>query len=205
MRNKTNLLSILLCLLLGVASLLQMAHSLNDYTRLLRQPLWRMRNQTSFERSAYIFLGDRSRDFMDFLDQSLPKKSTVVIAPHSGWFSQQNVLQFYLGADRAIVGATGISWTGIAACCNRKSLFPRSANFLYPPKLWARTFFLIKKTSMDFGVCILLAGTSPRRNRRIRVSRSTQSRFLLGSCGCTGDWDIGLFAALACFQSLQWV
>ncbi|HVN53131.1 MAG TPA: hypothetical protein VMT46_02280 [Anaerolineaceae bacterium] len=170
MRNRNPLYAGVV-VILAIISLIQAYHSLNDYARFLRMPLWRMRNMTSFERSAQIFLGDRAAAFMSFLDSNIPENGTVTDVPHEGGFSRQNVLQFYLGPDRKIVSC-GEGTPQANSCIAQPNTFVPSIND-FPPASTVKDKLLVPYPPNENGYQGLYVpnGYHPAQNAEPQVTQ----------------------------------
>jgi hypothetical protein len=94
---------LLFSLLLAGIALIQSFDTTNDYIRLWRAPLTRMRAQDSFVRSGTLYLKPNGLKFMQFIDSIVPPGGNVTTTVNDSKFSFQNVLQFYLGNNRTII------------------------------------------------------------------------------------------------------
>ena len=101
----------------------------NDYIRQWRLPIWRLRHESSFNRSAVYFLTSEGADFLDFINSIIPPAVKVVLPEHSGPFSEQSILQFFM-LDKTVMfcpsGAAGI------ACLSKPDKY-LLATTTYPP------------------------------------------------------------------------
>jgi hypothetical protein len=82
--------------LLAMATLYQLTVVLNGDVRVWASRVWRTQGTTAMQRSALFLLGDRGARFMQFLRTTIPADGTVVIPENADWFSQQNILQYFL-------------------------------------------------------------------------------------------------------------
>lgn len=106
----------------------QMYHTVNDNVRHQRMPIWRMRNSTSFERSAVFLLTPRGAEFLKFIQDVIPPGSKVTIPLFAGPFSEQSVMQFFM-MDRSIFGCPRVNQI---ECLSKPDKY-LIATFKYPP------------------------------------------------------------------------
>jgi hypothetical protein len=99
-------LRILGIVLISVVACIQVYLTVNNYIRLWRMPIWRLRNESSFNRSAVFFFSPEGADFLRFLNSILPSGVKVVPAEYSGGFSTQSILQFFM-LDKTIMVCPG--------------------------------------------------------------------------------------------------
>lgn len=137
------MLSGILFATLGFLIVIQSAHSLNDYARKLRAPLWRTHSMNSFERSAVLYLKPRNADFMNFLDSVLPEISTIVTAPpleENDKFSQQSIFQFFLGTQRTVLGIDSDSPLSDPILQDPQTFIPAVGDFPPASSVTGKTF-----------------------------------------------------------------
>ncbi len=103
MINKANRIFYTLILtLLSAVICYQTYLTTNDYMRQLRLPIWRLRHDSSFNRSAVFFLSSEGTDFLGFINSIIPPAVKVILPEQSGPFSEQNILQFFM-LDKTIM------------------------------------------------------------------------------------------------------
>jgi hypothetical protein len=86
---------------LAILSLYQTFLITNNYIRIMREPLWRMRTMNSFDRSKILYLKPYRATYMNFLDSIIPARAEV--ATDTSPVLGQSVLQFYLGSSRVVI------------------------------------------------------------------------------------------------------
>jgi hypothetical protein len=102
-KNHPNPIGLLRALSLGLLCLVvcvQIYLTVNNYMRLWRMPIWRLRTETSYSRSAVYYLKAHGAGFLKFIQENIPPDGKIII-PKSGPFSEQSIMQFYL-LDRDI-------------------------------------------------------------------------------------------------------
>jgi hypothetical protein len=92
----SGVLSILIIATLSVIVCYQTYLTTNYYIRQWRMPIWRLRFEPSFKRSAVFTLSPEGADFLHFLNASLPSGVKVVPPKNLGVFSEQSILQFFM-------------------------------------------------------------------------------------------------------------
>jgi len=92
----------LILALLSVVICYQTYLTTNDYIRQWRLPIWRLRHESSFNRSAVFILSSEGADFLSFINSILPPAVKVVPPEQSGAFSEQNIMQFFM-LDKTIM------------------------------------------------------------------------------------------------------
>jgi len=107
---------------------IQMYHTVNDYVRYMRMPIWRMRTSTSFARSAELLLTPKGAGFLKFIQGVIPPNSKVVIPLFAGPFSEQSIMQFFM-MDQSIFGCPRVNQI---ECLSKRDKF-LIATFNYPP------------------------------------------------------------------------
>ncbi|MGB8253665.1 MAG: hypothetical protein WCF08_10655 [Anaerolineaceae bacterium] len=106
MITRSQIPKVIACLIFIIAFVvvvIQMYHTVNDYARVMRMPIWRLRTSTSFARSAELLLTPRGAGFLKFIQGIIPPNSKVVIPLFAGPFSEQNIMQFFM-MDQSIFG-----------------------------------------------------------------------------------------------------
>ncbi len=102
----TNIIRHGITAVLGVIILYQTYLVANNYLREWRMPIWRLRNESSFYRSAVFILSSEGADFLRFINTILPPGVKVVPPENSGPFSEQSIMQFFL-LDKSIMLCPG--------------------------------------------------------------------------------------------------
>ncbi|NIM96453.1 MAG: hypothetical protein GTO18_22360 [Anaerolineales bacterium] len=92
----------LILILLGPIVLSQIFIVVSDYGLLWSKRVWRARTTSAIKRSGFFLIGNRGTEFMDFIASITPTDASIVIPPNADWFSQQNILQFFLMPRRII-------------------------------------------------------------------------------------------------------
>jgi hypothetical protein len=88
--------------LLGAIVCYQTYLVVNNYARQWRMPIWRLRYESSFNRSAVFILSNEGADFLRFINKVLPSGVKVVPPEKSGAFSEQSIMQFFM-LDKTIM------------------------------------------------------------------------------------------------------
>ncbi len=121
-----------LSLLIALVAVLQTYRTLNDYARLWRMPLWRMRTEPALSRSAEYFLGGEGAEYLDFIATVVPPggRLATVPGPVRG-FSSQNILKFFL-TDRTIISCGGQGQDMVDCLTTVETFLPAVGEF--PPQ-----------------------------------------------------------------------
>lgn len=103
-----------LMLLLAAVSVVNLYLTATDYGIIQAKRVVRMIRYSSWDRSAIGLLGNRGWQFMRFLNAVVPSTSPIVVPIGAEWFSQENVLQFFL-MPRGIPSCSSGNMSGVEA------------------------------------------------------------------------------------------
>ena len=95
----TRLIRTVIFVVLGIIVCYQTYLVVNHYIRQWRMPIWRLRYESSFSRSAVFILSSEGADFLRFVNKILPPGVKVVPPEKSGAFSEQSIMQFFMPLD----------------------------------------------------------------------------------------------------------
>jgi hypothetical protein len=98
----TRLVRNVIFVVLGTIVCYQTYLVVNNYIRQWRMPIWRLRYESSFSRSAVFILSNEGADFLRFINTILPSGVKVVPPEKSGAFSEQSIMQFFM-LDKSIM------------------------------------------------------------------------------------------------------
>jgi hypothetical protein len=98
----TRLIRNVIFVVLGAIVCFQTYLVVNNYIRRWRMPIWRLRYESSFSRSAVFILSNEGADFLRFINTVLPSGVKVVPPEKSGAFSEQSIMQFFM-LDKSIM------------------------------------------------------------------------------------------------------
>lgn len=104
--RKAPLWPLALLLVLAAASAANAYFSLADYGIVQAKRAFRTAGLSSWDRSALSLLGNRGWEYLRFLRAVVPSTSPIVLPTGAEWFSQQNILQFFL-MPRGIPSCSG--------------------------------------------------------------------------------------------------